>query len=59
MTDAIARLFSDELEVINVGVDLFAEALESQDVSVVRVVWRPPALGDPELADLIEKLGGA
>lgn len=58
MTDAVARLFNDELKVVNVGVDLFAEALEEQGVRVVRVAWRPPIVIDPEMAGLLEKLGG-
>jgi len=44
------------MPVINIGVDLFADALEAQGVAVTRVAWRPPAgdqhalmklLGDP------------
>ncbi len=35
------------MSVINVGADLFADALEIQGVEVSRVAWRPPA-GDVE-----------
>jgi len=31
------------MPVINIGVDLFADALEAQGVAVTRVAWRPPA----------------
>lgn len=31
------------LSVINVGADLFADALDEQGVDVIRVAWRPPA----------------
>src|ERR1700692_1201605 len=30
------------LSVLNVGADLFADALQAQDVAVTRVAWRPP-----------------
>jgi hypothetical protein len=35
-------LFGAELRVVNVGVDLFAEALSARGVPVSRVDWRPP-----------------
>jgi hypothetical protein len=34
------------MPVINIGADLFADALEAQGIAVTRVAWRPPA-GDP------------
>ena len=45
------------LTVINIGLDEFARELELQDVPVVNVDWAPPAGGDPELANLLSKLG--
>ncbi len=38
-------LFSSELQVANVGLDLFAETLAAQGVAPLRVDWRPPADG--------------
>src|SRR5581483_7797880 len=38
---------------INVGAELFAEALEEQGVSVARVAWRPPAGDAQALATLL------
>jgi hypothetical protein len=35
-------LFGSELKVVNVGVDLFADALAARGVPVSRVDWRPP-----------------
>jgi len=29
--------------VVNVGADLFADAIEAQGIAVTRVAWRPPA----------------
>ncbi len=58
MSDEIRQtLLTAPLQVINLGLEGFAEELERQGVAVVRVDWRPPAGGDPELADLLSKLG--
>jgi len=56
---SVVELFTQELRIVNVGLTLFAEALRRQSVKSVSVDWRPPAGGDPELASLLEKLGGA
>ena len=49
-------LLNKPLNVINLGVEDFAEHLEAQDVPVVHVNWRPPAGGDPEMSAILEKL---
>ena len=41
---------------INIGVDDFAASLQSQDVSVLHVDWSPPAGGDQEIMDILDKL---
>jgi hypothetical protein len=41
---------------INVGLGMFAESLRAQGVQVVQVDWVPPAGGDPQLIDLLDKL---
>ncbi len=58
MGDEIRQtLLGRPLKVINLGLEGFAQELERQGVAVVRVDWRPPAGGDPKLADLLSKLG--
>jgi hypothetical protein len=52
-----ARLLTEPLCVINVGLEGFAQELASQDVAVVHVQWSPPADGDPQLAHLLAELG--
>jgi FdrA protein len=42
--------------VVNVGLGIFADSLRTQGVPVIDVDWRPPAGGDPELLDLLERL---
>jgi len=39
--------------VVNVGLDLFAEAIRAQEIPVEEVSWRPPAGGDGELVRLL------
>lgn len=43
-TRPLADLFREPLRVVNVGLDLFADALEAQGVSTTRLDWRPPAI---------------
>src|SRR5437588_3548169 len=35
--------FTNNIAVINIGADLFADALDTQGITVTRVAWRPPA----------------
>ncbi len=56
MEDKIEELLQEKLIIINVGLRGFAESLEQQDVEVVQVDWIPPAGGDQEMIDLLEKL---
>ena len=41
---------------INIGVEEFAATLQLQDVSVLHVDWSPPAGGDQEIMDILDKL---
>ena len=54
---AAARLLTDPIQVINIGLPAFAEDLAVLGVSVIHVDWAPPAGGDPELGRLLAKLG--
>ena len=49
-------LFGVSEGVINIGLEQFADTLESQRVPVVHVDWRPPAGGDERLAHILDKL---
>lgn len=42
--------------VINLGVQDFAESLQAQGVPTLHVEWSPPAGGDREMMDLLDKL---
>lgn len=41
---------------VNLGVRDFAESLREQGAVVVEVDWSPPAGGDPELIELLDRL---
>ena len=56
MTVPIDELLRGPLVVINLGLRGFAESLEAQEADVVQVDWRPPAGGDDEMIDLLDKL---
>lgn len=53
MTGPLARLLDTDASVVAVGVDLFADALDTQAVPAVRVDWRPPA---PSLAAALSRI---
>jgi len=55
--NSVAKLLSEPVNVINVGLEGFAAELKQQDVAVTHVDWSPPAGGDPKIADLLSKLG--
>lgn len=50
------KLIHTPLVVINLGLKMFADGLEAQQVEVVQVDWIPPAGGDKEVIDLLDQL---
>ncbi len=50
----VKSLFGEKLEVVNIGVNLFAEALKQQGVIVAQVAWRPPL--NQEIENLLRKV---
>ncbi|MDP2966721.1 MAG: hypothetical protein Q8N39_11920 [Pelolinea sp.] len=54
--DNAKELLSRSVKVINIGLKIFAESLKDQNVDVVQVDWTPPAEGDQEMIDLLDKL---
>ena len=57
--ELIHQLFTSRLCVANVGVDVFYQAVRAQGTPGVHVDWRPPAGGDPRLAEVLARLQGA
>jgi FdrA protein len=54
--DELMDLFQTAVVVINVGIQEFGSALEQQGIQVVYVDWSPPAGGDEEMIDLLDRL---
>ncbi|MDJ0958344.1 MAG: DUF1116 domain-containing protein [Arenicellales bacterium] len=52
----IKKLLEEPLQVINIGLESFAQELEAQQTGVIQMEWVPPAGGDPVLASLLSKL---
>lgn len=48
--------FAAQWHVINLGVEMFAEELERQQVPVVRVEWRPPTPAAEQAYQLLPEL---
>jgi hypothetical protein len=53
----ITRLFTQELVVINMGLESFAENLQAEDTDVLQMNWKPPAGGNKQIAALLARLG--
>jgi hypothetical protein len=56
MSENILRLFSSELKVINIGLELFKDALEAQGVTVAQVSWQEPPKLEKEYEDILSKI---
>ncbi|MBA7656150.1 hypothetical protein ES703_64064 [subsurface metagenome] len=53
----ISELFNQNLVVINIGLESFADNLKKEGVRVLKLNWKPPAGGDKKLASLLKRLG--
>jgi hypothetical protein len=56
LVNNILRLFSSELRVINIGLELFNDALKAQGVSSVQVSWQPAPKLEKEYEDILSKI---
>ena len=50
------KLFDAELKVINVGLDIFYNALRMQNVMAVDVNWKPAPKLEKETEDILDKI---
>ena len=55
MNEKIDHLLNEPIIAINLGLKRFADSLEEQDVEVIHVQWTPPAGGDKEMMDLLDR----
>jgi hypothetical protein len=56
MSENILQLFTSELKVINIGLELFRDALEVQGVDVAQVSWQMPIKLEKEYEDILSKI---
>lgn len=56
MQSEIDKLLQGPVIVVNLGLSVFAQSLEEQQVEVIQVDWVPPAGGDREMIDLLDEL---
>ena len=56
MMAGISDLFRQEIRVINLGLEVFAQELQRLEVPVIHMAWSPPAGGDPRKAALLAAL---
>ncbi len=52
----IERLFRDDLRVVNVGLEVFADSIDAAGGTVQRTDWRPPAGGDKDIGAALASL---
>lgn len=52
----VLAFFNGELQVINLGLEDFADTLQAGNTPVVHVRWAPPAAGNEDLLSLLDKL---
>jgi len=50
-------ILGKKLNVITIGVSTFAEDLRKQGIDVLDLEWKPPAGGDLEMANILDRLG--
>jgi len=56
LAEKILQLFTSELKVINIGLEIFSDALKAQGVDVVQVSWQPPPKLEKEYEDILSKM---
>ena len=56
MTNNLDKMLSEDPKVINIGLRSFFESCQTQGIKVVHIHWEPPAQGNSDLLDLLDKL---
>ena len=49
-------ILGQEMRVINIGLDIFKEALDAQGVKTIQVDWEVPAKGDEKVLEILKKM---
>jgi hypothetical protein len=56
MTNTQKKLLDSDLTVINIGMDIFYDALKVQNVKVTQVDWRPGPVLDKLSEEILSKI---
>jgi len=56
MTEKTTTLLGTELKVINIGLEIFRDALEAQHVPVAQVAWEKPIKLEKEYEEILSKI---
>lgn len=56
LSEKISKFLASELKVINIGLELFKDALEQQGVTVAQVSWQKPVKLEKEYEDILSKI---
>jgi len=56
LVDKMLKLFSSELKVINIGLEIFSDALKAQGVNVAQVSWQPAPKLEREYEEILSKM---
>lgn len=56
--NGLNKLFGEELVSVNLGVEVFYDAMVQQGVKCAQVEWKPPAGGDLDLIRVLEWIEG-
>ena len=54
--ERIDRLLNHNVKVINIGIELFSNELNKQNIENIHVDWKPPAGGDEAILNLLRML---
>ncbi|MCL4245238.1 MAG: hypothetical protein KJ002_08935 [Candidatus Dadabacteria bacterium] len=49
-------ILGQEMRVINIGLDIFKEALDAQGMKTIQVDWEVPAKGDEKVLEILKKM---
>ncbi|MCA9810749.1 MAG: hypothetical protein KC473_10440 [Candidatus Dadabacteria bacterium] len=55
-TGKVSDILGQEMRVINIGLDIFKEALDAQGVKTIQVDWEVPAKGDEKVLEILKKM---
>ncbi len=56
LVQKILDLFKSELKVVNIGLEIFNDAMEAQSTKSVHVMWKPTPKLEKEYEDILSKI---